>query len=215
MDKVLFLLLGWIIGVINPTLVDIIKKHFNKKELKIGIFTELKELKYRLATNVFSLISIYGTLDKDLLNWLHPFVAESKGLYSKTQLEILEKLLNTKDEEFKTASELFKQHAPSAFSSKKCHLPFLDSKISELSLFDIEFQNKIFEIRAQINSFNENIELSQFYYEKTFDSTLTIENHKIIKKNLTDSYRNISKNAQVIIDLISKLTGSVNNLNKK
>lgn len=206
-----FLLLGWLLGLLSPILVDKIKEHFNIKKLKTGIYTELKELKYRLAGTVFSMNSKYGTLDKDLLNWLHPIVEESKGMYSKTQLELLEKLLKVNEEEFKSASENYKRYSPSALSLKKCHLPFLDSKISDLSLFNMEFQYKIFEIRAQINFLNENIEQSQFFYEKTFDSTLTDQNHKIINNNLTDSYQNISRNAKVIIDLISKLTGSESN----
>ena len=212
--NIFYLLLGWILGLlsalISPILVDKIKKHFNKKEFKAGIFAELKELKYRLAVNVFQIISKYGTLDKDLLNWLRPLVEESKGTYSKDSLDAIEKLLKFNDEHFKTLNEYAKLHALSAISLKKYHLPFLDSKIGELSLFDMEFQNKIFEIRAQISFLNENIEQSQFFYEKTFDSTLNIENHKIINQNLRDSYQNISNNAKVIIDLISKLTGTGN-----
>ena len=210
-----FLLLGWVLGLlsalISRVLPDIIKKHSDKKKLEIGIFTELKELKFRLAIIVFQIISKYGTLDKDLLNWLRPLVEESKGSFSKDLLDPIEKLLKFDDDHFKKLNEYTKLHAPSALSLKKYHLPFLDSKISELSLFDIEFQNRIFEIRTQINFLNQEVEHSKFLYEKTFDSTLNQENHKIIHQNLTNIYRHISTTARVIIDLISKLAGRESN----
>ncbi|GAH76864.1 unnamed protein product, partial [marine sediment metagenome] len=155
--NIFFLLLGWLLGLISPLLVDEMKKYIKKKVIKTGVLTELKEIKFRLAAIVFSINSKYRMLDRELLNWLRPLIKESEGTYEKKLLKQIERLVKLDDEQLKAIDEYTKPHTLSAMSFKKYYLPFLDSKISDLSLFDIELQNKILEIRAQVNFFNENI----------------------------------------------------------
>ena len=51
-EKILLLLLGWLFGLLSPAIVDAIRKYREAKELKVALWTELRELRYRLACTV-------------------------------------------------------------------------------------------------------------------------------------------------------------------
>ena len=88
---------------------------------------------------------------------------------------------------------------------KKIELPLLNSKLGSLSLFDLGFQRELLDIRTQINFLNEEIEQSRFYFQMTFDGGISDENHKLLVKNLQDSYLHISRIARTIVEKVNVL----------
>ncbi len=48
------LLIGWVLGILSSLIVEKLKKRSLKKEIKIGIITELKELQLNLSSICFS-----------------------------------------------------------------------------------------------------------------------------------------------------------------
>jgi hypothetical protein len=51
------------------------------------------------------------------------------------------------------------------------------------------------EIREEIRRINEQIDFAWFYFSKTFDSSLSEDNAKIVRDNLEFEYLNIGKKA--------------------
>jgi len=92
-------------------------------------------------------------------------------------------------------------------SLRRISVPFLDSKICDLSLFDNLFQNQLIEIRTRIDFVNEYIEMTRFYFEKTFDSSISAENHMIIAADLSKCYRDLIDPSRDIVNLITTLFG--------
>lgn len=165
----------------------------------------MKEIKFRLILGVFLIAQKFGTYDRDLLNWLDPLIKKFSDTDLKQKLlKTIEALLKLNDEQLYALSQQRKAQTK-ALSLKTFSLPFLDSKISTLSLFDTKFQNTILEIRSQVNLLSEEIEQARFFYEKTFDSTLNQENHAIISQNLRDSYQHIANVSRRIVDRISNI----------
>ena len=49
LEKAMFVLLGWLLALLAPPIVDAIKRHREIKETKSTLLAELAELKYRMA----------------------------------------------------------------------------------------------------------------------------------------------------------------------
>ncbi|MBM4137109.1 MAG: hypothetical protein FJ241_09820 [Nitrospira sp.] len=205
-ENILFLVLGWLLGLFSPIIYDEVKKRQHRKEIRVGILTELKELRYKLMGVVYLVSIRNGTYDRELLNWIKPIVEEYNGTHQKDNIyKSIKNHLTLTDEELSAISEKLKTESLRGLSVKKYELPFLDSKINYLTFFDESFQNKILEMRSQLSLLHEEVNQAHFYFEKTFDSSMSTENHRIIRENLEDSYKNIAKKARTIADRIGKV----------
>src|SRR4051812_12596346 len=71
-EKLLYLLLGWILGLIGPFIGDALKASRRKREVAEAIRIELEELRYRMAAASLMMITKQGRLDKKFLNWVLP-----------------------------------------------------------------------------------------------------------------------------------------------
>lgn len=205
-ENILFLLLGWMLGLFSPLIYDEIKKRQHKKEIRLGILTELKELRYKLMGFVYLMAKRNGEYDRALLEWLKPIVKDYSGTHRKDNFYIaIESHLKLSDEELLVISQQLKAKSKRGYSLKKYELPFLDSKIVNLTVFDESFQNHILEIKTQLKLIHEEIDQAKFYFEKTFDSTLSTENYQTIRDNLEDSYGNLSRQSRNLADRIGEL----------
>jgi hypothetical protein len=202
--NILYLMLGWLLGIFSPLIADEVKRHCQKKEFKKGLSIELEGVGYLLSGAVYLLCSRFGTYDRDLLNWIFKIYAQYND---RKMLRRIETLLKASDEEIDAyAKHMAQQKDVVALNLKKYSLPFLESNMGSVSLLDIKLQRLVIQIRARLNSVNEEIDLNRFYYEKTFDSTLSEDNSEIIENNLNQSYQNISRQYRMIVDQITYLT---------
>jgi len=202
--NILYLMLGWLLGVFSFLIIDEVKRHFQKKEFKKGLSIELEDVRHRLSGAVYLLCSRFGTYNRDLLNWMFKIYAQYDD---QKMLRHIETLLKSSDEEIDAyAKEMAQQKDVVALNLKKYSLPFLGSNMSSISLLDMKLQRLIIQIRTRLNMVNEEIDLNLFYYVKTFDSTLSEDNSAMIKNNLNKSYQNISRQYRMIVDQITRLT---------
>ena len=89
---------------------------------------------------------------------------------------------------------------------KKYQLPFLESQIQTLGLFEPPFQKVVMEVRAQLALLHEDIDQARFYVEKTFDSSLSDQNFKNVNQGLDGLTATIGKRVRQIVDLIGTLS---------
>lgn len=78
-EKVLFLLLGWLLATLSPIIADAIRRRRESKAIKAGLLTELQELKFRMAIVNYHIEMKYGKVDRSYLEWLRPIVAAYTG----------------------------------------------------------------------------------------------------------------------------------------
>ena len=203
--NIVYLILGWLLGLCSPLIVERIRAHYREKELRKCFQTELIEARQRLLFLTYKLSIEYGNYDRDLLTWLKPILGDYEGplptLNIKKQIE---EHLKLTDEELLQASEHVKEKWQGmGLSLKTLNLHFIDSHINDMSVLDAELLNKILDIKTRIHFMNESINMARFYYEKTFDSNLTDENHLILNKNLNSTYEDIGEMARWIVDKIT------------
>ncbi|MCI0564196.1 MAG: hypothetical protein MN733_37450, partial [Nitrososphaera sp.] len=115
------------------------------------------------------------------------------------------KLLDLDDHQIHHLAQQSKAQASSALSLKKYSLPFIDSKMSYVSAFDVPFQNHIFEIKNYLNALNEEVDQARHYTGLTFNSSLSDGNYKAVCQNLENCYKNVADRSKVIVEIISKL----------
>lgn len=215
-EKIFYLFFGWFLGIFSPLIVDKIQKHYQKKELKKGFFTELRGIRLRLVLLVYGICANSEGFNRELLTWTYNLLKEYvelkeyMGLVDSKVLEILEKQMKMSDEALDELAKMLKASKPEGMvlGLKKFALPFLDSQLGRLSLFNMEFQNQMIEVRVRLGLLNEDIELFRFYYEKTFDSALSEDNREIITFNIHRIFENMSRGIRRIVDNITKLMDS-------
>jgi hypothetical protein len=68
MTELPYLLLGWLLGLLSPRIIDAIKAKYARRELASAIHSEAEDLQYRVAITSFLLVQRYGVVSRDYLN---------------------------------------------------------------------------------------------------------------------------------------------------
>jgi len=92
--NIFYLLLGWLLGILSPLIIDRVKRHHQKEEFKKGLLVELEDVRYRLAGAVYLISYRFGIYNRDLLNWMHKI---SIDYNDQKKLEAIEKLMKLSD----------------------------------------------------------------------------------------------------------------------
>ena len=205
MKDVFMITIGWLLGLLGTPIIRTIENHLKKKEHKACINAEVKDLRDKAATIAFMLFRDYGQVNKELIEW---FKKIKLGYVYLPEEENLSKLLSMLDE--KTDEEikgifLSVARNSTAKTLKKLYLPFLSGNMTVLSLFSGDYQRRAFELMAKLSMLNEAIELTMFHYQKTFDSSISPENHDVLESNMFQGYRDIALMAKDLADKCTAL----------
>ena len=79
MDELLYLLLGWLLGLLSPRIIDAIKARYDRTALIGAIKEEAQDLQYRVAASCFLLRQRYGEITREYLEWLKPKLLAYRG----------------------------------------------------------------------------------------------------------------------------------------
>ncbi len=197
------ILLGWLLGLLSPPIVELIQKRHRRAELRRSLFIELEGLRLILAANVYNIAANDGTVNRELVELVEPIMREDKNFReSKLTAEVLAPLLKLTDEQF--AIKVAPKKPAGPISLKKISVPFLISQLSALYLFSPEFQRIALKICSRLAIINEEIDVAAFNYRKTFDR-LPQPDHATVVTNFLQSYRNILGLCRPLIDDVSLL----------
>jgi hypothetical protein len=203
-DTIALIFVGWLLGILGQPIIDAVRKGYLKRDIKISIISELKEIQYRLVCNVYLINRRFGTIDKQLINWSFKILKEYKGAYSEIQvLEALERQQNLNEKQLASLGEIMKPDKSQAITLRKFSTPFLDYHIGSLSMFSPNYQLKLFEIKSQLGLLNDRIEDTNFYYKMTFEPNISSENYNAVRHDLEKAYKNVADKAKTIVDSIS------------
>ncbi len=195
--------LGWLLGLLSPLIVDAIRKHNREKEVREGIYTELRDLRLCMALAAYMFEIRFGTYDREFLNWIIPILKNYKGLIDTKQLpDIMETHVALDDKALLEIAERQKAQPGAGLIVKKYRIPYIDSQIGELGIFDEQSRSAMLEVRAQLDLYNEDIDEARQYYRMTFDLSGSDSNHSIACNNLDTCYKNLAQKAKHIVNSI-------------
>ncbi len=205
MENALYVILGWILGLFSPQIIESMQKPSRRIELRQSLFIELEELRHKLAFVAFDLARRTGMLNREFLQWLEPIARSRKHInLNDPSADILKSWLQAPKEGLETFFQSL-QEPEVAPGLKKYTLPLLTSHIPSLSLFSLEFQRLALDIRARLEMLNEEIDTAWFHYTKTFDSSLSKNDQAIVRNNLVSSHRSMMLMCREIVDRISDI----------
>jgi len=198
--EILYITLGWLLGLLSPVIVNKISEHYETDKLKKIIFNDLRELKKRLTPLPYLVYPKYGKLDKKTFEWLktNSGIDFSKGLEllfkeGQSEEQILN-YINSKGLEKRTATYF-----------KKMHLFTVDSHLINLGLFKKNLVEKILEVRFYVEALNEDIDSCRENLKMTFLPGITDTNHKIVSNELDKQSLIIAERSMYIVDKINDI----------
>jgi hypothetical protein len=199
------IVLGWLLGLLSPAIVNSIQRHYRRKEIQQGIITELTDLRFRIATAAWRFESRFGTCDRTLINWFIQILESYKGATDTTQfLERTKNLSMLNDTALSDYAASQKANPGDGLGVKKYRLPYLDANIGELGLFDEKSRAAILDVRAQLDLFNEEVDSARSYHKMTFELGDT-DNHAIAVLSVETCYKNLGRKAKHIADRIGPI----------
>lgn len=202
-DKVLFLILGWLFGLLGPAIVDAIRGRRERAELRMAILAELHQLQYKISGTVYLTSVQTGHYNREFLLWQKRIVESYKGpLSTGATPKVIQAALSLTDEQLAEAARRLINPPGVAMGLKTFEAPLLRAKIDELGAYSISFQNLLLEIASRIRIVNEEIEQYRFYFQQTFAAAGN--NHDRLSGNIAGSYEAVRVQAIKICDFIDK-----------
>jgi len=206
--EILYIIFGWLLGLLSQPIVSKIEKHSKQKEIRNAIFSELQNIEIRLVVLCYKIQTHLGKNDMETLIWIKGIYKKYKGNFPHRLLDTFEKLSQAPDDQFDEIIRTSKAEDDISISPKKYSLPYTESILEYLSVFDSNFQKNIFDIRTQINFLNDDIENSSFYFRLTFKPSCMNLNKEIIRSNLNNCYNDIQERCKKIAERIDNVLGN-------
>ena len=212
--EIIYILIGWLLGILSPGIIDSISSYYKKKSLKRVIINELQDLKKRLILIPLRVKARYGVVDKEFLIWLNSQLQEVKELYPDDDFKDLIEKLNVQDNDNLTKlvdlyNHKFKEDNP-AFGFKKMTMSIIDSNLINIKLLDNNFLIKLLDIKFQINIFNEEIASVKEYLKMSFDGNITNTNYEIIRREIKNINLIIAEKAIYVVKNINLIINEKN-----
>ena len=205
-EKLAFLLLGWLLGLLGPVIVESIKRKRENAMGRAAILNELHELVGVLSIAAYGARMRHGSADRRFLEWLkgtleqyatttklQEFIPRIRHWLSLTDDQLHQVARHTSASDGKRA---MLQHYP---------VPLIDARVSAIWSFDTSFQRQLLAIRRNMAILDDVVDRSRTYFDMTF-TKLEDGNYALIDGNLTQTYEVYAERAEIIVDLIRGLT---------
>lgn len=203
-----YVILGWLLGLLSPQIVEFISKPYRRKGIRKSLFIELGGLHRKLAATVYQVYEPRGMIDRPFLLWLKPIFGSfrthrrSQNPEALSLQQSVEATLALSDAQIRA---LFPQKQPVTghLTLKKYSAPFLDSQLTSLSIFSPEFQRLALLVLSTLAAINQEIDTAWFNYTKTFD--VTGPNHAIVLGNMNQASLDLAQLCRDACDDITEL----------
>src|SRR5260221_993003 len=139
-DRLPYLFVGWLMGLLAPAIVDRIRRNYRAAELMEAVVIELRELQYTMALVSFTVRKRLAWMPDEWLAWFEPTVRSYVGPeVSPAFLESVAKLRKASDEDRRLA--LARNFDPMrGLGLKEYAIPFLAAHAGDISIFPMAFQ---------------------------------------------------------------------------
>jgi hypothetical protein len=204
MQKILLIILGWLLGILSPILQEKMQQKRNTKKISAAIITELNDLEYRLMFLAFGLFTHIGKMNKDFLSWAASVKENYSGPFVNEETNnAIVRLSALSDDEI---TRLFPDRSQTkGLRMSKMMIPFTQSKVDSLTHFPTDFQKQIFSILSQLSYLNDNIDFSMEDFDRMLDPDIDRENWCILRDNIIERWQAMGNRARQIADKIKQI----------
>lgn len=200
MEQIIYIILGWLLGLLSPEIINRISNSYRKDKVRKTIINDLKGLKKRIAPLPWLILPKYNQLTLEDFEWL---IKNDPEVYQKHVEAFADQNISKEDLVHHFNTEGVRKNTKPYI--KKNNLFALDSNLSNITLLDDEFVSGILEVKFKLESFNEDIQYYRENLKMTFDSSISAHNHEIISDGLDSQVLWIARQAIGIVDKINDL----------
>jgi hypothetical protein len=186
-------------------LIDSIKSHYDRRAWAAAFTSEASDLQYRVSITGFLLKQRFGTVTKDYLLWIRPKLTAYKGnevVESIRQFTAM--LLEAPDEQLIAITERMRAEPGIGMSLKNFNASLIESNLSLLSSFPVDYQQRIHEFRSHLSVLNQEIDRAKESLRMTF-SSMSDENHDRLVEDLNSKYVVIERMCQIVSDRLQAI----------
>lgn len=203
-EKIAFLFLGWLLGLLAPAIVEAIKRYQENELGRKAIKTELTSLKLKLAFACHTIEEHQGTMTRQSLQWIiKQLSAAPADTEASSVSAALKNLLDAPDDQLVQYFLSKKPPAGKSLTLQKYGTPLLDARVSALWSFDTDSQRILLEIRSALDITSEVVDRARYFTNLTFQ-TLENGNHALAVENVEGCYTQYAQQAKRIVDLMER-----------
>jgi hypothetical protein len=204
-EKLAFLFLGWLLGLLGPIISDAIRRRRENALGREALLSELREVGCMLAVAAYGVRMSQGTTSREFLEWLRKDL-EVHAASEQFQAFVprLSAQLSWSPDDFTKATAYGKSPEGTGSVLQRYSVPLLDSRVSALWTFDTSFQRDLLSVRQDLYLLDDLVAQSRKYMDMTF-SNLENGNDKLVKDNFTQACALYAERAQRTIDRIRRL----------
>lgn len=149
------LLVGWLLGLISPSLTSYFQQARDRKQLTSAILGELAELEARMAM-LAALHKSYHGLDNAFIEWVLQILTRYTGADPVVQrfAQAIWPLLSVPEEQRKLEIMGF----PELRLSRRYLLPLTDANMTRLGICSLHFQQGVSRVKVALEDYNASIE---------------------------------------------------------
>ena len=201
--SILYLILGWLSGIISPGIVERIRRAHRRRDLVRSILSELTSLQYMMAVVAYRLRSKLATVTDEFLDWFAPIVAHYDGPEKPKGQEDRLAESRTISEQQRREIDLQIQREGRGLALKQYSLPFLQSVSNELPICSLDFQRRVLHVIGRLDLFNQHVSFLQAQYMKTFE--VPDSSYEAVTTNLSEGYSRLAEDAEDIANTIAEI----------
>jgi len=147
-DKLLWLLLGWLFGLLSPGIAERIRRKHRRVDVARSVKDELSQLRYLMAVVAYTMRARSAQVSDDFLDWLRPIVRNYRGPEANSKFaEALDLSRSKLTEEQRRAIDTALNSPTRGLAVKQQFLPVVEAMTSELSICPLEFQRRVLQIK--------------------------------------------------------------------
>lgn len=205
-EKLLFLALGWLLGMLGPVVTDAIKKRRENIQVRVALAAELREVSYKLALANYLINIHFGTVDRSYLEWLRSVTLHYKGpSFTESTQPSIEMQLRLPEAQLANLVKAQAAERGTNIVTQKVTVPLLDARVSSLWYLENRVQILLLDIRSNINLMNELVDQARYYSGLTFGK-LEGENYNLVVGNLDGCHRQYAERAKRVVTKIQELS---------
>lgn len=204
--EILYILLGWSLGILSPAIIDYISNNYQAARIKTAVFAEFEDIAMRLIMVVFKIYTFRGLVDLEFVKWA---LRQSEGYSGNESVESFNMLRGLDDDQLCMRIAQINDHAEGegrGLNIKVVNTSILDSCLVNINLLKPKYLTLLLEVKFHINVLNQEIVSLNGYFKMTFDPSLSERNQRIISINMNDAENFIAKRCKIIVERIRKLT---------
>ncbi len=205
MHELIYLLLGWFLGLLSPGIAERIRRKHRQQDLVSSVVNEFGELQYIMVFVAFRMRSKVATVTDEFLDWILPIVSSYSGPGKSPTLAATLAKVREYTQDQRCQADILMRDESRGFALKRYEVPFLVAQANELSICSLDFQRSIFRVKAQLDLFNQQSLFLQGQYEKTFDASIVGANRDAVERNLIEGYAIIATSAEGIARAIGEI----------